>query len=236
MAVHIDKQTKANIVRYGSFNLFGQDKKQLTDEDDLVKRFDEVWNSGLSNKFEEALREKRTVEPDVVRNRMWEQKKPESMVKSVRDTEHLYEFTFKALCVVQLMPLEKRGDLALERLWTFTYSDSPPELFCFHFNTVEEKRQFEQLAQKVGQNSRQFAKNIIIERMEAISQQEELLETHRFTLAHCLKQEAQFGIGVPVQIVHQIRESRKRIEHVKQALRSWQVQVEDHPDDIEQQG
>lgn len=232
MTIRIENPTKANIVRYGSFSLFGKDKTQLTTEEELVKRFDEIWDSGLGKKFEEAFQEKRTVEPDIVRNRIKEQvKKSENMVKTVRDTEHLYEFTFKALCVAQLIPQEKPDDFIMERLWSFTYSDSPPELFCFHFNTLEEKKQFEELAQRIGQNSRQFAKSIILDRIQVISQQEELLNAHRFTLAHNLKQNAQYGISVPAHIVVQIQESRKGIAHAKQALKNWQVNVEDHPDD-----
>jgi hypothetical protein len=67
---------------------------------------------------------------------------------------------------------------------------------------------------------------------EDITSQQNLLESHRFTLAHYLKQQARFGASyVPPAVVHDIREARENIRRIKTTLRDWGVHVDDHPDD-----
>jgi len=68
---------------------------------------------------------------------------------------------------------------------------------------------------------------------EAIAQQQELLATHRRTLAHLLQQAALYG-GVsfaPPQTANGITEARVQIQGIKQALRVAGVAVENDPND-----
>lgn len=68
-----------------------------------------------------------------------------------------------------------------------------------------------------------------------IRQQQELLVTHRRTLAHHLRQQAQHGSAyVPPAVAHGIHETRAAIAQA--ALRGWGVAVDDHPDDTEPPG
>ena len=61
-----------------------------------------------------------------------------------------------------------------------------------------------------------------------------LLETHRRTLHHRLKQLIIHGeANVPSSIAHDILESRANISRIKTTLRKWGVATEDHPDDEE---
>lgn len=63
-------------------------------------------------------------------------------------------------------------------------------------------------------------------------QQQDLLATHRRTLAHLLKQQAALGSAyAPPGIAHGIDEARAGIARCKTALRGWGVAVADHPDD-----
>lgn len=63
-------------------------------------------------------------------------------------------------------------------------------------------------------------------------QQQDLLATHRRTLAHVLKQQAALGSAyAPPGIAHGIDEARAGIAQCKQTLRGWGVAVDDHPDD-----
>lgn len=68
-----------------------------------------------------------------------------------------------------------------------------------------------------------------------IADQQNLLTTHRRTLAHYLKQQASLGEAfAPPAVTHGISEARSNIRRIKGILRSWNVRVEDHPDDGDQ--
>src|SRR5215216_8161003 len=70
------------------------------------------------------------------------------------------------------------------------------------------------------------------DRQEQIEQQLGLLERHRTTLAHYLRQQAQLGTAhTSPGVTHGIIEARQNIQRVKQTLRAWNGAVEDHPDD-----
>lgn len=67
---------------------------------------------------------------------------------------------------------------------------------------------------------------------EQIAQQQDLLATHRRTLAHYLRQQAELGIAyLPPGIAHGIEDTRANIRRIKQVLRDWAATVADHPDD-----
>src|SRR6476660_7859679 len=68
---------------------------------------------------------------------------------------------------------------------------------------------------------------------EEIAQQQELLATHRRTLAHLLQQAAQFGgeVFAPPSTANGIAEARQEIRRIKKHLRANYVQVEDGPND-----
>jgi hypothetical protein len=65
-----------------------------------------------------------------------------------------------------------------------------------------------------------------------IKHQRELLSIHRNHLAVAVKQQAIFGAALtPQEIRARISEERANIRRIKTILRSWDVRVEDHPDD-----
>lgn len=66
-----------------------------------------------------------------------------------------------------------------------------------------------------------------------ITHQQKLLDTHRQNLALYLKQQALQGGEAYVQpaVRNGIAEARKDIARIKQILRSWNVAVDNHPDD-----
>jgi hypothetical protein len=68
---------------------------------------------------------------------------------------------------------------------------------------------------------------------DEIAQQQELLATYRRTLAHLLKQAAQYGgeVFAPSQTASGIAEARTNIQRVKKPLRDWGVPVDDSQDD-----
>jgi hypothetical protein len=69
---------------------------------------------------------------------------------------------------------------------------------------------------------------------EEIQSQQELLATYRRTLAVYLKQRALQGAAfAPPAVENGIRETRDQIRRLKEVLRSWNVPVEDAPDDEE---
>src|SRR5919109_61192 len=62
--------------------------------------------------------------------------------------------------------------------------------------------------------------------------QQQLLATHRRTLAHLLQQQAQFSAGyIPAHIANGIAEARAGIQRAKAALRAAGIEVDDQPDD-----
>ena len=69
-------------------------------------------------------------------------------------------------------------------------------------------------------------------RQGEIDQQLELLKTHRSTLAHYLRQQAQMGsVNIPPSMAHGIADARDNIRRIKHTLRDWGVAVDDYPDD-----
>lgn len=67
---------------------------------------------------------------------------------------------------------------------------------------------------------------------DEIREQYDLLQTHRRTLAHHLKQQAIQGSGfAPPTTTHGIYDARTAIARIKKTLREWNVAVDDHPDD-----
>jgi hypothetical protein len=68
---------------------------------------------------------------------------------------------------------------------------------------------------------------------EEIAQQQQLLATHRRTLAHLLLQQAKFSAGhVPAHVANGIAEAREEIQRIKSRLRSLGDDVEDHANDV----
>jgi hypothetical protein len=75
---------------------------------------------------------------------------------------------------------------------------------------------------------------VVVPSQEDIDNQKTLLASHRRTLAHYLRQEALLGAAhTPPGVVHGIYESRQAIQRMKAALRSWNVAIDDLPDDDE---
>src|SRR6266496_5791768 len=67
---------------------------------------------------------------------------------------------------------------------------------------------------------------------EEIGQQQELLAIYRGNVALYLRQEAQLGSAhIPPGVANGLRDARLHIQRIKQILSSWEVPVEDHPDD-----
>ncbi len=69
---------------------------------------------------------------------------------------------------------------------------------------------------------------------EDILEQQKLLKSHRLTLAHYLNQQAMLGIAfMPPSVTHGILEARENIRRIKKVLRTWEVYVENLPNDEE---
>jgi hypothetical protein len=67
-----------------------------------------------------------------------------------------------------------------------------------------------------------------------IDVQRELLATHRRTLALYLKQQAIHGVeNTPPGVQHGINQARSEIKRIKMILRSWNVVIDDEPNDDE---
>jgi hypothetical protein len=67
---------------------------------------------------------------------------------------------------------------------------------------------------------------------EDIEAQQERLISYRRTLAHYLRQKADLGDAqIPPGIANGIADARENIHQIKSTLRSWGVEVGDHPDD-----
>lgn len=68
---------------------------------------------------------------------------------------------------------------------------------------------------------------------EEVEQQQELLSTYRRTLSIFVNQQARLGGSIysPPGIINSINEARAEILRIKNALRAWDIQVVDMPDD-----
>jgi CheY-like chemotaxis protein len=66
---------------------------------------------------------------------------------------------------------------------------------------------------------------------EEIQAQEELLSLYRRRLAYHLTQQATLGASAPFSLVEEVRAARQEIARIKAVLRSWKVEVLDHPND-----
>lgn len=71
--------------------------------------------------------------------------------------------------------------------------------------------------------------------MEDIVGFKKLLIDHRKTLSFLLRQKAIHGTAfTPPGVNHGIQESRDQIKHIKNLLREWGVEVQNHPCDEEE--
>ncbi|WP_172450796.1 VWA domain-containing protein [Candidatus Chloroploca asiatica] len=67
---------------------------------------------------------------------------------------------------------------------------------------------------------------------EDIEIQQERLQLYRRTLAHYLRQQAELGSAyIPPGITNGILDARRNIHQIKNTLRSWNIILDDHPDD-----
>lgn len=66
---------------------------------------------------------------------------------------------------------------------------------------------------------------------EEITRQQQLLATNRRTLAVLIQQQSKLGAYVPAYVVLSIEDARAEIQRVKDVLRAWGTEVEDHPND-----
>ena len=163
MKFRIENQTKARIVKYGQ-RLFGRESKNL-DHDGLVALFDRVWAQGLRQQFEEAIAGDVSVTPEVVIDRM----EGGGMSPSVRfvDTsgrKTLYECTHKVLCVAQITSDDEEH--TIDQMWFFTYGERKPEVFCFPFASEQEKKTFQEFAQRTGADPQVHARILLVRAME----------------------------------------------------------------------
>lgn len=72
----------------------------------------------------------------------------------------------------------------------------------------------------------------LYDRPEIIANQQELLATHRRTLAHYTLQQAALGFLAPPAVTNGIHKAREEIRRIKARLREQGMDVEDHPDDV----
>jgi DNA-binding response OmpR family regulator len=66
---------------------------------------------------------------------------------------------------------------------------------------------------------------------EEIQDQQELLSLYRRRLAYHLTQQATLGTSAPFSLIEEIRAVRQEVARIKAILRSWKVEVSDHPND-----
>ncbi len=165
MRFSIDNQVKHTIVKFGH-RLFGWANKDLN-RDDAVKLFDQYWETGLKRQFEEAVTNNVSLTSEVVVERM----EDSGMSPSIRWVDSsgkkvFYECTYKtkAVCVAQIATC---GDVhTIEQMWFFTYSERKPELFCFPFASVQEKKKFQEFAQRAGAEAGTHARELLVGAME----------------------------------------------------------------------
>src|SRR5262245_14240085 len=66
---------------------------------------------------------------------------------------------------------------------------------------------------------------------DEIVDQQKLLHAHRRTLHYCLRQQAALGMLTPPGVMACIDEARDHIHRIKTVLRTWDIEVDDAPDD-----
>lgn len=166
MEIIVDHQKKNIFVKIGALRIFGRDKNELKNDEERIARFDRVWANGLSSALEQAINDDIRVHANVVRKRL--EKSYRKAVPFLDSNNRHFEFSYNNLLfVAELELLDKSFDkYKLEQLWSFTYSDLPPDMICIRFDSVEDRNRFSKLSEQLEQDAHEVAKDALVQRMK----------------------------------------------------------------------
>lgn len=167
MKISVSDSSKSRMVTYGRKRIFGPDKSELSTHQQRITRFDEVWEADLREALERAVDENRLVKPHVVRKRL--QETYFRATQYVDFSKSHYEFVYRGLLCVAQLEFQEPSRYELDQLWSFTYSDMPPDMICIRLGSEESKKRFKGLADRLGKTQQELGQEALIEKMTAVT-------------------------------------------------------------------
>ena len=155
MSIKVEEQQKIRFSKWGANKLFGDpDKRKEMSDEELMKLFDRVWTSTLENSITRAT----VCDPKDAYQRLNEKEKQffdfEEEHRQFRIQEHNLEY------VAQLARLDNNG-YSLTQLWRIASSDINPKTLYITFETVDERKHFKTLANKLGFNDEELGLKLV---------------------------------------------------------------------------
>lgn len=141
--IHIDDVDKVRIARYGANKIFviHYDDRKIMDDKELIELFDRAWSNGLNIRIQRA----EIIQPEEVERRLLD--RYHTYIN--HEQEHRSFHYSKTEFIVQLEKFSSK-EYRLTQLWRVASSDSHPKTLFINFDSIEEKEQFDELANKLG--------------------------------------------------------------------------------------
>jgi hypothetical protein len=166
--------SKTYLAKFGPNKIFGEDldhRKNEMNEQQLIARFDEVWEKTLKHLIERAKLSNKE-QKDMIYKKLSEASQRSKYQKQNffnYDDEHR-EFRIAGIDgVAQLRSLPEVDEYELNQLWFFFGGDTHPDWLIVRFDTVEKREEFEKIAKSLGwEDDSELGKQLVYDFMEKI--------------------------------------------------------------------
>jgi hypothetical protein len=121
----------------------------------------------------------------------------------------------------------------LTQLWRVPSSDIDPKVLYIRFDTIEERRQFRNLANFLGQNDEKLGKQLILEFMEKFPETlttdldsfKRQLAQRMKNLAYLEEQAAIYSASlVPLELHNKVESEKDAIKILKERIQTWNTE------------
>lgn len=223
MAIFVSDSTKIIIAKFGPNKLFNEDwsERQKFSNEELIELFDRVWESELRRAVTTAnLCEAKSA---------YERLSEKQQAYFDFDQEHR-EFRLKELWFIAQLNRLPNSDEELTQLWPVRSSDYDPKVLYIRFDTIEERKQFRNLANFLGQRDDELGKRLILEFManfpetitsDVESFKRQLIQRQR-NLNYLEEQATTYGVtDIPLELHNKIEAEKKAVEILRNRIEKW---------------
>ncbi|MBW4648354.1 MAG: hypothetical protein KME06_06595 [Kastovskya adunca ATA6-11-RM4] len=152
--------------QWGLNKIFGEDidERKVMNEQELIARFDEVWEKTLK-KFIERSKPSNKEQKDAIVEKLKEISRKSKYQRQDyfnHNDEH-YEFRLYGIDgVAQLQKLSGFADeYELNQLWFFSAGDKHPDWLIIKFATAKEREHFAEIAKRLNQDDENLGRELI---------------------------------------------------------------------------
>lgn len=227
MSIIVEDKTKVIIVKIGPNKLFGDwDERQKMSDNQRIELFDNIWKAQLKDAINRAVLNSaayRELES------AYEKLKDSYQAFFQFDQEHR-EFQLRGIWFIAQVASLPNNDKELTQLWPIRSTDYDPKVLYIRFDTVEERKQFRDLANFLGHNDEQLGKQLILEFMAKlpdtlvldIESFKRQLSQRRRNLNYLNEQSAMYSAAdVPLDLHNKIEAEKVAIAMLENRINTW---------------